>query len=60
MSLKPIQSPSVPIKPHEYPDHQQVETWTVKWTRWIRTIDKLITTEILQIHNPGPTDKFLK
>ena len=43
MSLELIQIPSAPIKKSEDPDHHQVGTWTLKWTRWILTTDKLIT-----------------
>ena len=46
MSMKPIQSPSAPIKPREDLNHHWVVTWTLKWTRWIQTTDKLITTEL--------------
>ena len=48
ISIKLIQNPSVHSKPHEYPDHYQVVTWKPKWTRWIQTTEKLITTKILQ------------
>ena len=46
MSMKPIQSPSGPIKPREESDHHQVITWTLNWKNWIRITDKLITTEL--------------
>ena len=48
MSMKPIQIPSAPIKPREVLDHHQVVTWTLKWTRWIWTTEKLIITKLLQ------------
>ena len=43
MSTTPIQSPYVSNKPREDPDHHQVETWTLKCTRWIRTTETLTT-----------------
>ena len=43
ISMKPIQIPSAPIKPCEYLDHHQVGTWTLKFTRWNRTTEKLIS-----------------
>ena len=49
MSMKPIQISSVTIKPREDLDHQQVVTWTLKWTRWIQTTEKLIANKVLKI-----------
>ena len=43
MSIKPIQSPSVPIKPREDSDPNHVGTLTLECTVWNWTTDKLIT-----------------
>ena len=59
ISLKPIQSPFVSIGPRKNPYHHQLETWTLKFKGWILTTEKLITTNILQIPNPGPTKTIL-
>ena len=55
MPMKSIQSSSVTIKRREVLDHQQVVTWTLKWTRWIQTTEKLIANKILHIPDPVPT-----
>ena len=43
ISLKPIQSSFVPIKPREDSDKNLVGTWTLKCTRWNRTTEKIIS-----------------
>ena len=43
MSIKRIQVPCVPIKPCEDLNHHQVGTWTLKFTRWNQTTEKLIS-----------------
>ena len=43
--MKPIQIPYAPITPGEDSDHHHVVNWTLKWTRWIQTTNKLITTD---------------
>ena len=44
MSMKPIKNLSAPIKPREDLNHHQVITWTMKFTRWNWTTDKLISS----------------
>ena len=43
MSMKPIQSPSAPLKPREYSDHHEVRILTLTCNRWNLTTEKLIT-----------------
>ena len=43
ITTKPIQSPFAPIKPREYLNYHQVETWKLKCTRWNQTTEKPIT-----------------
>ena len=43
VSMKLIQTPSAPIKPHEDSDHHQLATWTLYWKRWNWTTEKLTT-----------------
>ena len=59
MSLKPIQIASVPIKPRGDPDHHQMATWTLKWTRYTITTDKLTTTDIFQFPIQDQPIQFL-
>ena len=43
ISMKPIKTPSAPIKPCEDSDHHQVGTWTLECKMWNLTTEKLIT-----------------
>ena len=51
ISMTMIQIPSAPIKPREDLDHHQVVTWTLKWTSWIQTTEKLITIKFWYSRN---------
>ena len=59
MLMKPIQISFVTIKPCEDLEHHQVATRKLKFTRWIQTTEKLITTEISQFPIEDKPEKIL-
>ena len=58
MSLKPIKTPSAPIKPHAVMTYHQVKLCMLPHVRWIWTIE-FSNSQIFAITDSGPIDTVI-